>query len=290
MAAQGSDVESKLSVGTDEVEVNFEDVVSGGSVAASELQPSNLPIGAFASVEWATRTTSVDGSRGMLVGKIFDITVSNSFRFSGNAEITIPYDESSFMQSGLSESDVRLLHYDGKKWEDVTLAIDIENNTVTGRLTSFSPVTAAIVEDGTFGESYFEEHPLTRVIDLPGNNVSNTNGASSPGIISLLDSSGEPVNTVKTGSSAAITNTLKNLQRAPQQCDYAVEILDSDGVVIDLTVQSMTLQAGETRTMTQNWSANNAGDYTVKIFLIEGLNSQAPILLKDVSFKGFNVA
>ena len=50
--------------------------------------------------------------------------------FAGFIDITIPYNES---QSS-PESSIRFLHFNGTTWEDETIAVDLQNNTVTGRV------------------------------------------------------------------------------------------------------------------------------------------------------------
>ncbi|HKY52927.1 MAG TPA: hypothetical protein VJM08_01425, partial [Anaerolineales bacterium] len=66
-----------------------------------------------------------------------------SISFSGKVRVTIPYDPD-MLPEGASESDIKLLHLDGSKWEDETLNVDSGSNTVTGEVSTFSPVVAGI--------------------------------------------------------------------------------------------------------------------------------------------------
>lgn len=70
----------------------------------------------------------------LFAGRYYDI--GTSAQFTGTLSITIPYDDSLF--SG-PESGLRLYHWDGNAWVDVTGSVDTTNNTITGLATSLSP-------------------------------------------------------------------------------------------------------------------------------------------------------
>ncbi|MCK4268413.1 MAG: hypothetical protein KAX16_06240 [Actinomycetia bacterium] len=50
--------------------------------------------------------------------------------------MTLSYDES---QVPGDESDLKMYHWDGSLWEDVTVSVDTTNNTITGESSSMSP-------------------------------------------------------------------------------------------------------------------------------------------------------
>jgi hypothetical protein len=267
----------KVSEGSSEIEVTFESVIVPGAINIREKTPYDLPSGSFVATSDSQGTLMVDGSESVTVGKLYDITTSSSLIYHGTITVSIPYDQDLVRESEATELDVRFMHYKQGTWEDVTVSIDRRGNTVTGQLDSLSPVVAAIVMDGTFGSKYFELHPLERINDVKGDN----GNASSEGEIVLVNSTGISISTAKAGTSLIVTNTLKNQQRVAQQYDYVVEILDSDNVVVDLMMQSATLAKAETRNIKQDWSVDQSGVYTIKIFVIEGLSEKAPVLLKN---------
>jgi len=75
------------------------------------------------------------------VGYFFDIATSSDF--SGALDITVPYDPT--LAAG-NESNLKLYHWDGTAWQDVTVSLDTDNNTATGTSTSLSPFVVAMGE------------------------------------------------------------------------------------------------------------------------------------------------
>jgi hypothetical protein len=67
--------------------------------------------------------------------KYYDISTEASY--SGNVTITINYDEAD-IPAGQLEQDLRLYHWTGSAWEDVTTSVDTVNNKITGQVTSLS--------------------------------------------------------------------------------------------------------------------------------------------------------
>jgi len=61
--------------------------------------------------------------------------LSTSATFDGYAVVSFTYPQGAF----LNEAALRLFHYEGGAWEDVTISLDTVNNIITGRVTSFSP-------------------------------------------------------------------------------------------------------------------------------------------------------
>lgn len=56
--------------------------------------------------------------------------------YAGIIEVTIPYNENDIEGS---EEDLRLFHWNGSNWEDVTVLVDTVNNTITGQTGLLSP-------------------------------------------------------------------------------------------------------------------------------------------------------
>ncbi len=70
--------------------------------------------------------------------------IETSADFEGWVYITFPFDPDELKGQ---EKNLKLKHWKNNGWEDITWSIDYENNTITGRTSSFSPF--AVVEQAT---------------------------------------------------------------------------------------------------------------------------------------------
>ncbi|HEX7033835.1 MAG TPA: Ig-like domain-containing protein [Nitrososphaera sp.] len=112
----------------------------------------------------------------------------------------------------------------------------------------------------TYPESYFADNPLYRI------GVSNS---------SLFDAFGVSVDVAAIGQQVRITGTLSNHQQAAQDYAFIVQITDGDGVVIFFGFQNGNIESGNTADISLTWTPEAAGDYTVKIFVWDGLQPPA---------------
>lgn len=258
----GSDavmVRVQSSGGAYDIELQFESV-AGGQVRVTQQRLSALA-NIFDSIDSPNEASvTISGSRYSTAGPVFDIDASQ-LAFTGPVDVTISYDES--MMQGASEFDVRFLHHDGRGWQDNTVSIDAEANTVTGRVPSLSPVVAAIAADGTFAPAYFELNPLSKI------GVMNT---------AFLGASGNKVADIEAGQQISISNTLKNFQAANQTYAVILQIVDSEGYTQSLSWQTGVLGAGQITEVSSGWSANQPGTYTVQIFVWDNVgNNPSPL-------------
>lgn len=99
--------------------VVFHDIVGDGSLSVSQGTPAN---------------GGPDGFR-LLPGAYFDI--STTVAFDGTAELNLPYDPAQL--GGADPSTLRLYHYTGTTWQDITTRVDTDANVVVGETDSFSP-------------------------------------------------------------------------------------------------------------------------------------------------------
>jgi hypothetical protein len=98
--------------------VTFETVTAGGTITLTKSTES--PAGA----------TPADFA---VVGLFVDITTTATY--SGPVSLAIGYDE-----SGISnENELKLFHWNGSVWEDVTTLVDTDNNIIYGEVTTLSP-------------------------------------------------------------------------------------------------------------------------------------------------------
>ncbi|HEV8388063.1 MAG TPA: hypothetical protein VGQ03_10625 [Nitrososphaera sp.] len=262
-----------------EVTLNFDNVVNPGSIRVEEHQLASIT-NLFTSVDSGHGTLeSADGSSFTTAGAVFDISARDALQFQGMVDVTIPYNEAlaaSILSGSSSEDNIRFMYFDGNAWHDMTISKDSELNTVTGRISGFSEVVAAVVDDGTFGKEYFTENPMERlipVIDQP--DVSATG-------ITFADSQGNSVITASRGQDITVVTTIKNPQRVTQDYDYIMEVFDSSGVVVEIDIISGSIDSTQAETIQQASLevGGEAGAYTIKVFLIT--NDENPELLADV--------
>lgn len=105
------------------ISITFNNISVGGSVTVTPTDSLTPPAN--------FRTIS---------GSSYDITTTASF--SGSISIGLSYSESA-ISSISNESRIRLYHFNGQVWEDVTTSVDTVNNIVYGRVSSLSPFILA---------------------------------------------------------------------------------------------------------------------------------------------------
>jgi hypothetical protein len=269
------------------VTINFENVITPGTLNIEEDQLTSSQT-MFTSVESGHgRFNSDDGASFATAGPIIDITPSG-LQFQGTVDVTIPYSEALAssalgVEGNSAEQNVRFLHFDGAMWQDLTVSIDTTANTVTGRMSTFSPVVAAVVQDGSFGNQYFLENPMKRLAPV-------LSGDASPAGISFSDSAGSPVAAVSAGQEVTVVTALKNNQRIQQDYVYIVQVLDSRGVAVAIDMLTSSLAPGQETTIQDISFRGEGGEqqaYTVKVFLVsvgdspellsEAITAQIPV-------------
>jgi hypothetical protein len=136
--------------------------------------------------------------------------ISTSAVFTGYIDICIDYSGINFKNNG----NVKIFHFDGSSWVDVTISRDAVNKIVCGRVTSLSPF--ALFEDDGFEFSGF----FSPVDNPPVLNVVKA-GSSVPVKFSLngnqglnIFPSGYPKVQVIACSSAAIKDKLEETAKA----------------------------------------------------------------------------
>ena len=89
--------------------------------------------GNYAVTPYNTGGRSPDGLR--VLDIYYDITTDAIF--IGYVTVSLHYDD--LHLSGIEESNLRLFHYNGSMWEDVTTGLNTVTNVITGRVSSLSP-------------------------------------------------------------------------------------------------------------------------------------------------------
>lgn len=98
---------------------------------------------------YITQTTSSNNAGGALpseyklLGNYYDITTTASY--SGTITITMSYDPTAVN----NQNNLKLMHFDGTTWQDITTSVDTVNHTITGVTTSLSPFAIAELQPDT---------------------------------------------------------------------------------------------------------------------------------------------
>lgn len=260
----GSDVEVIVNAGSQTVLVQFESVQSSTrsiKIEAQRIEDFEEIFEDVITVQDGGRqekqgVVSLNGTRYSTVGTIFGID-GLGVNYDGKVDVTIPYNEEAVLSGSDTESNVRFLHYDEQqdKWEDATVSIDTGNNTVRGKVSSLSPVVAAVAGDGTFGETYFEFNPTGRIV---------------------IEDSGLGTNMIG-AKQMLISSPITNVQRLPQTYTYIVQITDSNGVARSINWQTGTLERGQSIDLSASWMVEEEGTYTVQIFVWDDFDSPSAL-------------
>jgi protocatechuate 3,4-dioxygenase beta subunit len=147
------------------VSVHFEQVAEGGTMEVDVTGEPPAPTTGFA-----------------FLGKYYDVSTEASY--SGTVMVTITYDETDL--EGQPEENLRLYHWTGSAWEDVTVSLDVVNNLITGEVNSLSWFAAGIAPEVTWlpplstQQVYAAQDGSTvpikfQLTDVTGNPVTETN-------------------------------------------------------------------------------------------------------------------
>jgi hypothetical protein len=183
----------------------------------SGTQPVALTFGTVStggSTTLATDTTGPAVPAGFQLGDPPDyFQISTTAVFSGGVQVCITYDETAYEPP---ESAIRLLHFDGAAWVDITTSIDVSLNVVCGTSPSLSPFVLATRTPFAFSGFFapVDNPPTTNVLKsgatvpvkfgLGGDRGLNILSAGSPTSVGVAcPSSGafDPVETTTTSAS-----------------------------------------------------------------------------------------
>ena len=127
------------------VTLSYTSLLSQGELTAlpmkttSEIAVMNITEGAN---HKPGKLTALDNTPYVPVGTVFLIAPTDA-RFNGTITVVVPYNTT--LASQQTGQDVKLLHYTGSTWEDVTIFPPANGHIVTGSLsTTLGPVVAAV--------------------------------------------------------------------------------------------------------------------------------------------------
>jgi hypothetical protein len=124
--------------GEGNVTLRFTNIISEGALTVSPVKGSDLAEFKVTMNGGRPATVmSVDDTPYSLAGTVFVVGPTDT-EFKGTVTVSIPY-KASLLSPG---SDVKLLHYTGSGWEDVTTQADL--NVVSGSLSTLGAVVPAV--------------------------------------------------------------------------------------------------------------------------------------------------
>jgi hypothetical protein len=272
---RGVDVTTSLAIGSSKnitVEFALEEVTSSGKITlATATSPELKPL----FVDDAANATMILGSDFTALGSVYKVTADNNLAFYGNAEISIPYNETSIIGvsgSNATEADIRLLYYNGSAWEDSTILSNATADTVTGRVSSLeSPafITVAIVHDRTYGQAYVEMNPQKKVSMYDIDLVADIGiGAVGSAAGCLEDESG------KQQCLVTLTGSIRNAQRTNQSYAIVVQTTDEDGIAQSIESVTGSLEKTQALEFDLTWkveSSDTSSPHRVQVLVLEGL-------------------
>lgn len=110
-----------------DVSITFDEVTSPGDVTATPTSPQNLPATGFR----------------MVTGRHYNIHPTVGFSGGATIKIAIPAEEAE------NATSMRLFHWEGGRWVDITTSVNAADMTVTGRTATFSDFSLQTSSDAS---------------------------------------------------------------------------------------------------------------------------------------------
>jgi CSLREA domain-containing protein len=148
------------------VDPELNNTPTGSNVGVLLETPTGEALITFASVTAAGNTSVVDATSAPALPANFEAgastyEITTTATFSGLISICLPYDSNQYP----NPNDVRLLHFEGGSWVDVTSSVNVTAEQVCGNVTSLSP----------FAVSMETEEPTSTPTNTPEPTATPTN-------------------------------------------------------------------------------------------------------------------
>lgn len=292
------------------VKLHFSNIDQNGTISIQPMDPDKAEqlIGNLfdSHNHYFAKLHSHDGHSATTAGTVFEIDTSSLTLHAGSTiEVTIPYNPD-LLPHGFNESKLKLFHWTGTGWEEITvISVDKHNHTITATLGSLSPVVAGYddsslssgsgggisvsggggggggggsggggsssISNPTLPQDYFALHPLSKM------QVQNT---------SFKSLTGGDLFGAKPGQQVNIAATFHNYQDMPQSYAIIIQVLDQNGYTTDLSWVTGMADAGTNADGSRSWTVPAQGDYSVKIFVWDGVTT-TPTPLSEITEKTF---
>ena len=294
-------VESNLG-SNGKVNIHFNNVTQGGTINIEPLTPDTAKLliqGLFTGNNERIGKLNSNNGAAFTSGTIYEIDISSlTLGTNSTIDVTIPYDPD-LLPKGFKESNLKVFHWTGTGWEDVTVSVDTAHNTVTARLSSLSPVVTGYYESAattttttttsiggggggggsvilnpSFPADYFNTNPLAK-LQIQDSSFKNLDGSTAFG--------------AHVGQQVSINASFKNYQQTPQDYAMIIQVVDQNGFTTDIGWVTGTVDAGKTADNARSWTADATGNYTIKIFVWDNVSTN-PVPLSEITTKDFTVS
>jgi hypothetical protein len=169
----------------------------------------------------------------------------------------------------------------GKDTGVFTLSFSTTSGTAGGAISVNTGDTVTVTYTDEFPADFAEnqeDEDFDFTVQVGGLTGPETTEPSPP---SLKDISGNEIDEVGVGQQVVLSTTIQNNNDEPQPFVALIEVRDSDGITVFLAWQTGTLNANGEAEVGLSWTPEEAGDYTVRTFVISEL--AAPDILSPVA-------
>ena len=97
---------------------------------------------------------------------------------------------------------------------------------------------------------------------------------TSPKMVNTL---GQQLTSLQVGQQIGVESTLTNHATSEQKFTYVVQVLNKDGGVVFLGQFSASMLSNQSFTVSEVWTPNEPGQYTIQVFVWDSLASAIPL-------------
>jgi hypothetical protein len=129
------------------------------------------------------------------------------------------------------------------------------------------------VENASSPASFFLLDPLAKII-VQSTSFLNLNG------VSILQA--------PEGQQIQISSTIQNQQQVSQTYVYIIQLLDENGVAVEINMHPGIIEPAQTTSIAKSWQSSAPGDYAIRVFIWDSV-SDAPLPLAKVSERAIKI-
>jgi hypothetical protein len=119
--------------------------------------------------------------------------------------------------------------------------------------------------------------PLVFVVVIIGASSAYGYGEVSTSDFKVVNSLGEEIKSPAVGQQLNLQTSLKNLSEKSIDWAYIVQIINSDGAIVDLNYATGSLVKNQTLTAALSWIPDSSGNYKIQTFVWDNLRDIDPL-------------
>ena len=93
----------------------------------------------------------------------------------------------------------------------------------------------------------------------------------------MVNTIGQQLTSLQVGQQIGVESTLTNHATSEQKFTYVVQVLNKDGGVVFLGQFSASMLSNQSFTVSEVWTPNEPGQYTIQVFVWDSLASAIPL-------------